>query len=181
MNLSNTFGFKGFILPVIGKNNQFYVFIQNKTESTILFNIVSNDFNKFYDVNSEKSKLIKIGDYSENRFVKIYIMGHELFGFYAKECHSSVLTEFSSYIFNNFKGLEEVSFDIKFHHEIEIYADSNIPQEFFVKIIDKTTNQIMYEDNYLTNETFIFNHNGKNNFNVKIFDKNGNIVCEKEN
>ncbi len=170
-----TFGFKGTILPILDKNDQLHLFIKNECDYRILLNIVTFKINKFINLEKDKCKLVNIGNYQVDLQVKVFYMGQELFDFFTKSIDKQLFYLFSDYIINTIKT-DIVSVSVVFLDGIKIYTNSEKLQYFYVKIVDKNTNKIIHENNFISNVPYVFNPETTSKFNIEIFDSNGQKI-----
>ena len=176
MNLSSTFNFKGNILPIIDKDDNLYFFIKNDCDYKILLNIVSLEINLFTYLDNKTTKIVKFGTYKKNNQIKVFYMGQELFDFITNDIEKSSLLLFSNYVFKNSVGIDKISFSLSFLEGCKITTISNTPQNFYVKFIDKTTNKIVCEDNFLSEEPYILNREYFIDYDISIFNSNGKQI-----
>lgn len=176
MNLLPTFGFKGNILPVIDRNDKFYIIIKNECDYKVLLNFVSLDINKFINIEKNSTKFIQCGVFKEDLHIKIFYMGQELFDYQSIEINKSSLLLYSDYIMKNNLSIDSVYIDTSFLEGCKIITTSNKPQQLFVKIVDKDTNKIIHEDNFVTGEPYTFHKDYYINYEISILNYKGDEI-----
>jgi autotransporter strand-loop-strand O-heptosyltransferase len=103
-------------------------------------------------------------------------MGQDVFEFVTSEIDRDILSKFSEYILSTVLSSEPVNFSVSFKNGIVITNDSNKPQQFYVKIVNKNTNEILYDGEFLSSEVFRFNLQYYVDCAVFIYDIYGNQV-----
>lgn len=179
MNLLPTFGFKGTILPIIDKSDRIYFFIKNELEYRVLLNIVGVDVNKFLNVESKSNKLIQIGFYKTDAYFKIFYMGQELFDFSCNDLDKNTFLLYSNYIIKNNMDVDRITFSPSFQSGLELTTLSNKPQNLFIQIIDRNSNEIIHEDNFISGgEPYVFNRNYFINYGILVLNSIGKKIYQ---
>ena len=178
MNLLPTFGFKGTILPVIDKNDKLYLFIKNDGDCRVLLNIVSVEINKFFSIDSKSTKLLQSGVYRSDLHIKIFYMGQELFDFNTKDLDKNSFLLYSSYIIKTTIDVDRITISPSFMDGVKITTLSNKPQQLFITIVDKNTNEIIHEDNFMSVEPYIYNKDYFIDYDISIFNSNGKKIYQ---
>lgn len=173
MNLLPTFGFKGTVLPVIDKTDKLYLLIENDCEHRVLLNVVSFEFNKFVNIDSKSSKLIRVGNFTSDFQLRVFYHGQELFDFDCNEISKSFLLFYSNYIFKKETESSEISFSVDFSNGLKLNTKSNKPQNLFIQIIDDDKNEILCEDNFISGESYLFNPNKFVKYKISVYNEIG--------
>lgn len=171
-----TFGFKGTVLPVIDKTDKLYLLIENDNEHRVLLNIASINVNKFVDIKPKSSKIVLSGNFRSNLQLKIFYMGHELFDFNSDEINKEHLLIYSDYILKKETELADVCFYPTFTNGLKLDIKSNKPQILYIKIVDNDKNEILCEDNFISNEPFIFESTKFLNYGISVYNINGQEI-----
>lgn len=180
MTIFPTFGFKGTVLPIIDKNDKLYIFVKNECDYRILLNIVSVDVNKFINFNPKSTRIINCGRFKKDLQLKVFYMGRELFDFSSNDIDKSSLFLFSDYIVKNNTEINKLSFATSFVDGCKITADNNgsKPQPLYIKIVDKDTDKIIKEDNFISSEPYYFEKKYFINYEILIFNSNGQKIYQ---
>lgn len=178
MRITPIFGFKGYILPVIDKDDKLYLFIKNDCDHRILLNCISvnSNYNKFINLEKTSTKLLWFGFFDKTTLIKVFYLGHELFSFTYTDINTNVLKIYSEYIINNNIELNKMSVNLSFLNGCKVEILSNTPQKFFIQIIDADKNIIIYEDNFVSGEPYEVKSSNYINYFIKIFNSTGEEV-----
>lgn len=180
MTLLPTFGFKGMILPILDKNDKMYMFLKNDCDNRVLLNLVSMDINKFVDLGPKSSKIVSCGSFKDGLQIKVFYMGQELFDYQSHQIEKSAMLLYSDYVMKNDMELDTVSFNISFVNGCEITSHSVKPQQLFIKIVDKDSNEIVHEEIFVSGEPYHFKRKYFINYDITIFNINGQIVFKNQ-
>lgn len=176
MNLSPIFGFKGTVLPIVDAADRFYLLIENDNKCRVLLNIVSRDANKFENIESNSSRIIRFGNYNPATELKIFYLGQELFDFKCNEIQKEHLIAYSEYVFKKETVVENVFFQLTVGSGFELIAESNRPQKLYIQVVDNDKNEIVHEDNFLSVEPYVFRQKGFVNYGISVYNVNGQKV-----
>lgn len=176
MNFSSIFGFKGFVIPLVDNTDKFYVMIENIYDDRILLNLVTSDINRFVNINPKSKKIFFCGKYRSNVHLKIFYMGHEIFDFNTDELNKQIFLYYSNFILKNLGCSTNIYFLPEVADIFRLNVVSDVPQQLFVKIVNKNENEIVQEENFISDELYEFNINDSINYNIQIFNINGEQI-----
>lgn len=173
MILSQIFNFKGNILPVIDSKDKLYFFIKNENNQRVLLNIVSSKINKFVSINAHSVKLVSVGEFNINSHFKIFYMGQELFDYLSTDIDKKSLILYSNYILNTVVDVDRITFSISFRDGLKVTSTANKPQNLFIQIINKSTNEILREDNFISIEPYFYKSSCFIDYRIIILNSSG--------
>lgn len=176
MNILPTFGFKGMILPVVDSTDKFYLLIENDNDHRVLLNLISSEINKFVNIESKSSKIIRVGSFKSNIQLKVFYMGQELFDFFCDEIKKQHILIYSDYILKKEMVAGDISFYSTFTNGVKVESVSDKPQSLYITITNKDTNEILCEDNFISNEPYVFNNNKFVNYNISVYNADGQKI-----
>lgn len=175
MNFLPTFGFKGSVLPIIDSTNKLYLLVENDNDHRVLLNVIFYGVNKFINIDPKSSKIIRAGNYKSNFQLKIFYMGQELFDFTCDDINKEHLLMYSNYILKKELVVNEISFHPTFIDGVKLTSTSDKPQNLYIIITNNDTNDILCEDNFISNEPYIFDYHEFINYKLSVY----NVCGEK--
>lgn len=182
MILYPTFGFKGFILPVVDNSDKVYLYVENNSCCRVLLNFVTTNINRFICLEDGETKMIYIGGFSTfvSSKIKVFYMGQELFDFSTIDFPKDVLLMYSDYVFKNNNLLTDVTFLISYLDDIKIESFSKKPQQLYLKVVDKKSNRIIHENMFVSNEPYVFRPEVSSKFEITILNSEGQNIYQQD-
>jgi hypothetical protein len=176
MILHPTFNFNGTVLPLVDTSDKLYLFIENDNDHRVLLNIVSENVNKFVNIEPHFSNVVDVGYYKPNLQLKVFYMGQELFDFNCGEMNKTDLLFYSNYLLKTITALGDVECKLQIINGLKLFAKSDKPQLLFITITDNDKNEIIHEENFISNNIYTFNHDCFINYGISVYNVNGDKI-----
>jgi autotransporter strand-loop-strand O-heptosyltransferase len=120
--------------------------------------------------------VVDVGYYKPNLQLKVFYMGQELFDFNCGEIDKTNFLFYSNYILKTITFLGNVECKLQIINGLKLFAKSDKPQLLFITITDNDKNEIIHEENFISNNIYTFNRDYFINYGVSIYNVNGDKI-----
>lgn len=176
MIFSSIFNFKGTILPIVDNSDKLYLIVWNDNNHRVLLNIITENINKFVNIKPNCKIVIFAGYYKPDLQMKVFYMAHELFDFDCSKINKEYFLFLSNYILNTVVSTGSIDCRLQFKNGIKLYIESTKPQLLFVCIIDNDKNEIIHEENIISDNIYVFDKDCFINYGVCVYNIEGDKI-----